>query len=109
MDKEILPPTDDWIFKQLFGDERNKSILIDLLGSFVELPQEEFELTYLDTHLKPESEDDKLGILDVKVRTKTGKVIDIEIQVLSEISDNTCYPIRNIIRVDYVKSMGIAA
>ena len=71
MDKEILSPTDDWIFKLLFGDERNKSILIDLLGSFVELPQEEFELTYLDTYLKPESEDDKLGILDVKVKTKT--------------------------------------
>ena len=81
METEILSPTNDWIFKLLFGDERNKSILIDLLGSFVELPQEEFELTYLDTHLKPESEDDKLGIIDVKVKTKTGKVIDIEIQV----------------------------
>jgi hypothetical protein len=38
MDFEILPPTDDWIFKLLFGDERNKSILIDLLKAFVELP-----------------------------------------------------------------------
>ena len=81
MNSEILPPTDDWIFKLLFGDERNKSILIDLLKSFVELPQEEYELTFMDTHLKPEAEDDKLGILDVKVKTKTGKIIDIEIQV----------------------------
>jgi predicted transposase/invertase (TIGR01784 family) len=81
MSFEILPPTDDWIFKLLFGDERNKSILIDLLKSFVELPQEEYELTFIDTHLKPEAEDDKLGILDVKVKTKTGKIIDIEIQV----------------------------
>jgi predicted transposase/invertase (TIGR01784 family) len=81
MNFEILPPTDDWVFKLLFGDERNKSILIDLLKSFVELPQEEYELTFMDTHLKPEAEDDKLGILDVKVKTKTGKIIDIEIQV----------------------------
>ena len=81
MDLSILPPTDDWIFKLLFGNERNKSMLIDLLGSFVELPQEEYELTFLDTHLKPENEDDKLGILDVKVRTAAGKIIDIEIQV----------------------------
>jgi len=65
----------------LFGDERNKSLLIDLLKSFVELPEEEYELTFMDTHLKPEAEDDKLGIIDVKVRTKTGKIIDIEIQV----------------------------
>ena len=81
MNPEILPPTDDWIFKLLFGDERNKSMLIDMLKSFVELPQEEFELTFMDTHLKPEFEDDKMGIVDVKVKTKTGKIIDIEIQV----------------------------
>ncbi|WP_461255377.1 Rpn family recombination-promoting nuclease/putative transposase [Treponema sp. R80B11-R83G3] len=84
MDFKILPPTDDWIFKLLFGDERNKSMLIDLLKAFVELPQEEYELSFLDTSLKPENEDEKLGILDVKVKTKTGKVIDIEIQVNPE-------------------------
>jgi predicted transposase/invertase (TIGR01784 family) len=81
MDYNILPPTDDWVFKMLFGDERNKSFLINLLKSLVGLPDEEYELTFLDTHLKQEAEEDKLGILDVKVRTKTGKVINIEIQV----------------------------
>ncbi|GHV11789.1 hypothetical protein FACS189491_03650 [Spirochaetia bacterium] len=81
MDYEILPPTDDWIFKLLFGDERRKSTLVDLLKAFVDLPDEEYELTFLDTYLKPEFEDDKLGIVDVKVRTKSGKIIDIEIQV----------------------------
>ena len=81
MSFEILPPTDDWIFKLLFGDERNKSILIALLKSFLELPQEEYEMTFLDTSLKPETVEDKLGIVDVKVKTKSGKIIDIEIQV----------------------------
>jgi predicted transposase/invertase (TIGR01784 family) len=81
MDYEILPPTDDWIFKLLFGDERNKSMLADLLKSLVDLPQEEYDLSLLDSSLKPEAEDDKLGIVDVKVRTKSGKIIDIEIQV----------------------------
>ena len=81
MDYEILPPVDDWIFKLLFGDERNKSMLIDLLKSFVELPEEEYELTFMDTHLKPEAEGDKLGIVDVKVKTKGGKIFDIEIQI----------------------------
>ena len=56
MDFDILPPTNDWIFKLLFGDERNKSMLVNLLQSFVELPQEEFELTFLDSHLKKEFE-----------------------------------------------------
>jgi predicted transposase/invertase (TIGR01784 family) len=56
-------------------------MLINLLKSFVELPKEEYEVSFLDTHLKPETEDDKLGILDVKVKTSTGKIINIEIQV----------------------------
>ena len=96
MDYEILPPIDDWVFKLLFGDERNTSILIDLLKSFVELPDEEYELTFLDTHLKPEAEGDKLGIVDVKVKTKNGKIIHIEIQV---------NPVRNIgRRLSFYKS-----
>jgi len=78
---EILPPTNDWIFKLLFGDERHKDNLINLLKSFIALPEEEYELIFLDTHLKPECKHDKLGILDVKVKTKSGKVINIEIQV----------------------------
>ncbi|MDR0723058.1 MAG: Rpn family recombination-promoting nuclease/putative transposase, partial [Treponema sp.] len=70
MDVEVLPPTDDWVFKLLFGDQRNQYILVRFLSSFVELPPEEYQgLTFLNPHLKPEAEDDKLGILDVKVKT----------------------------------------
>jgi len=81
MEHEILSPTNDFVFKLIFGDDRHKSILIAMLRSFVNLPDEEFELVFLDTYLKPEHEEDKMGILDVKVSTKTGKIIDIEIQV----------------------------
>jgi predicted transposase/invertase (TIGR01784 family) len=81
MELEILPPTSDFVFKMLFGDERSKSYLMAFLKAFLELPDEEYELIFLDTHIKPEFGGDKLGILDVKVRTASGKVIDIEIQV----------------------------
>jgi predicted transposase/invertase (TIGR01784 family) len=81
MNDEILPPIDDWVFKLLFGDQRNKSVLVALLKSFLGLPEEEYDLIFPDTHLKPEVEDDKLGIVDVKVKTKSGKIIDIEIQI----------------------------
>jgi predicted transposase/invertase (TIGR01784 family) len=77
----ILSPKNDWIFKLLFGNERNKSILVDFLQAFIELPDEEYEITLIDTHLKREGEDDKLGILDVKLKTTSGKTVDIEIQV----------------------------
>jgi len=74
-----LPPTNDWIFKLLFGDERNKSMLIDLLKSFVDLPEEEYDLTFTDPYLKPEFEEDKMGILDVRVKTASGQIINIGI------------------------------
>ena len=106
MDYDILPPTNDFVFKLLFGDDRHKSMLIDMLKSFVNLPDEEYELVFLDTYLKPQHEEDKMGILDIKVSTKTGKIIDIEIQILSEISDKACNPIRNIIRVVFIRSIG---
>ena len=79
---DVLLPTNDWIFKRIFGDERNKLLLIDMLEAYIVLPKEEFEITLLDTHLKREAKDDKLGILDIKLKTKSGKILDIEIQVL---------------------------
>ena len=72
MSINVLPPTSDFVFKLLFGDERNKSALIGLLRALVDLPSEECELTFLDTHLKREFKGDKLGILDVRVRTTSG-------------------------------------
>ena len=46
-----------------------------------------------DTHLKRETIDDKLGIVDVKLTTKSGTIIHIEIQVApeSELPDRIIY------------------
>jgi len=79
---ELLSPKVDIIFKLLFGDERSIEILIDFLKAVLDLPDYEFEeVTIVDPHLLREYDGDKLGILDVKVKTRTKKVIDIEIQV----------------------------
>ncbi|MDR1257420.1 MAG: Rpn family recombination-promoting nuclease/putative transposase [Spirochaetaceae bacterium] len=80
-DIPILPPTNDWIFKLLFGDERQKDNTVALLKSFLDLPDEEFDITFMDTALKPESEEDKTGIVDIKLKTKIEGLIDVEIQV----------------------------
>ncbi|GHU05542.1 hypothetical protein FACS1894158_08670 [Betaproteobacteria bacterium] len=53
------------------------------LKSILDLPEEDYqEVTIVDPHLKGEVPDDKQGILDVKVKTPGGKLIDIEIQIV---------------------------
>jgi predicted transposase/invertase (TIGR01784 family) len=97
----LMLPKVDFAFKLLFGDERSKNILTDFLkAALPELADEEFEeLTIVDPHLKREFIDDKLEILDVKVRTASGKVFDIEIQIsyLPEMRSRISYYLSNMI------------
>jgi predicted transposase/invertase (TIGR01784 family) len=82
MEKKILSATYDFIFKLIFGSEKNADILASFLMAVLKLPEAEYEsLTIIDPNLPKEFEDDKHGILDVKLRLKSGKIIDIEIQV----------------------------
>jgi predicted transposase/invertase (TIGR01784 family) len=94
-------PKVDIAFKLLFGDERSKNILTDFLkAALPELADEEFvELTIVDPHLKREFIDDKLEVLDVKVRTARKKSIDIDIQIsdLPEMRSRITYYLSNMI------------
>jgi predicted transposase/invertase (TIGR01784 family) len=82
MDKKLYSPLLDFIFKLIFGDQRNIAILAAFLVAALDLPEEEFDyLTIVDPYLKREFEDDKMGILDVKVHTQSRMVINVEMQV----------------------------
>jgi predicted transposase/invertase (TIGR01784 family) len=82
MKHKILSPMLDFIFKDIFGDERRIDILIAFLKEALRLPPEEYEgLTVVDPHLKREHPDDKLCVLDVKVKTTSGRVINVEVQI----------------------------
>ena len=51
----------------------------------MDIPDYEYDhITVVDPHVKKESQDDKYGILDVKVQTKSGNVINVEIQDRSD-------------------------
>jgi len=80
--KPLLPVKSDFVFKLIFGDQRNVDILAAFLRSVLDIPDEEYDrLTIVDPHIKKESEDDKYGVLDVKLHTVSGSVIHIEIQL----------------------------
>jgi predicted transposase/invertase (TIGR01784 family) len=49
----------------------------------LDIPKDEYDkLTIINPFLKKDSQDDKYGILDVKLHTKSGSVVHIEIQLI---------------------------
>jgi predicted transposase/invertase (TIGR01784 family) len=82
-DNFIMSPKYDFVFKYIFGNEKHKDLLIALLSDVLGVPEEEFEgIEIINSELLKEFKEDKKGILDVRVKTKTGKQIDVEIQIL---------------------------
>ncbi|MDR2175933.1 MAG: Rpn family recombination-promoting nuclease/putative transposase [Synergistaceae bacterium] len=80
--KPLLHLKNDIIFKMVFGDAKNSRILKAFLLAVLDLPEEEYDvLEIMDTHLRAARPDEKLGILDVRIQTKAGKHLDLEIQL----------------------------
>ena len=78
----FIPVKSDVIFHLFYADERNEEFLISLLKSMLKLPEDDYNaLEIADPHLLRECVDDKLAIIDVKLYTKSRKVVHIEIQL----------------------------
>ncbi len=93
-DNKILPVKSDIIFRLFFADERNEEFLVGFLKSVLRLPEDDYdEIEIIDPHLLREFNGDKLGIIDVKLRTKSRKIVHIEIQlsVAAEIKERLVY------------------
>ena len=92
--RTILPVKSDIVFKIFFADERNLEFLTDFLKSALTIPAEEYDkIGIIDPHLIREHPMDKMGIVDVKLRTISGKTIHIEIQIapLPQIRERITY------------------
>jgi predicted transposase/invertase (TIGR01784 family) len=64
------------------GTENSKEILTDFLLAVLSLSPDEYdEITIQNPFLLQEYKGDKLGILDVKLKLKSGKILNIEVQV----------------------------
>jgi len=80
--KNFLPVKSDILFRLFFADERNETFLVDFLKSVLKLPDDDYnEIEIANPHLLREFEDDKMSIIDVKLHTKSRKIIHIEIQL----------------------------
>ncbi len=78
-----MKPKIDFAFKEIMMDENAR---IGFLASVLQLDPEDIKETrILNPYLRKTHEDDKLGILDVRILMNDDTVIDVEIQ-LSELS-----------------------
>lgn len=78
---EIFSPKEDFVFRKLFGDQNHADMIIAFLKTFVDLPDEEYaDVAISDPNLLPETKDGKRCVLDLKLTTKSGKIINVEIQ-----------------------------
>ena len=103
-----VKPTNDYIFKLIFGDEDDKDILISFLNALFKeydfLPHiEDIEIKNSETNKKYDIE--KQGRLDIKARIKDNTYIDIEMQTkdYSDIMDRSVYYCSKLISEHTVK------
>jgi predicted transposase/invertase (TIGR01784 family) len=82
MKKPFLSQRSDLVFKLIFGNDKDVPLLTGFLQSVLDLPAGEYEeAQIIDPRLPADVPEDKEAILDVRARTRTGKVVDIEIQI----------------------------
>ncbi len=82
MDNFLMKPKIDFAFKEIMENEKAR---IGFLSAILQLPPENMKESHiLNSHLRKMHDDDKLGILDVRILLKDNTQIDTEIQ-LSEL------------------------
>jgi len=81
MSESILPPKSNTVFQLLFGDQRNVELLADFLQSVLDIPKDEYrDIIIVNPYLPRDYPDKKLGIVDLRIKTRSGQIIHVEIQ-----------------------------
>jgi predicted transposase/invertase (TIGR01784 family) len=82
MDRELLPVKSQFVFNFIFGTRSNADILIDFLKSVLDFTDDEFgSIEIIEHSAVNELKTDTYGAIDVKINTKSGSVIQAEIQI----------------------------
>jgi len=83
---QFLDPTNDFVFKRIFGNEKKKEILISFLNSILRLrgEREINDVTLLNPTQAPHIKGAKETILDVRCHDQRGNNYIVEMQVLGQ-------------------------
>jgi len=78
-----MSPKIDFVFKLIFGDQKHKHNTIAFLAAVLNMDKSDLaEVEIVNSELLREFKEDKKGILDIRVQTRDGQQINIEIQIL---------------------------
>ena len=92
---ELLHPSNDFVFKRIFGSEENKDVLLAFLNrTFTEAGRPPLkEITLLNPYTDKDAPLDKQSIFDIWARTEAGEHINVEMQLFNkyDIEKRTLY------------------
>jgi len=78
----IVSPLSDFVFAKVFGDQKNIDNTRAFLKTLLDIPWDEYdELTVVSPILGKFFKQGKTSVVDLKLSTKSGKIIHIELQV----------------------------
>ena len=80
----LLNPQIDFVFKKIFGTEKNKPILIDFLNAVIKPTTLIKDVEIKNNDIDKDFIEDKFSRLDVKATTSNKEHINIEIQIKNE-------------------------
>ena len=76
MDADILPPSDDRVFKLILTPDEAKPVLMDLISTIIKRPVIDVEVR--NNEIPPSDTDEKAERLDVNCRIEDGTQIDLD-------------------------------
>lgn len=82
-DSSAIKPTNDYVFKRIFGYKGKENITKDFIQSITQYAINSIDVSK-STILTKDLSDDKVGILDVRAVINGNVQCDIEMQVLNQ-------------------------
>ena len=84
MSRGLLDPKVDFVFKNIFGSEKNPEILISFLNAILKPTKKIIHVEIKGTDIPKQFIEDKYSRLDVKATASNNEIINIEIQLKTE-------------------------
>jgi predicted transposase/invertase (TIGR01784 family) len=82
MNDKILSPLQNFVFAYVFGTQENIENTKGFLKALLDIPEDDYDqLTVVNPNLNRNFKDGKEGIVDLRLTTKSGRIVHVELQV----------------------------